>query len=120
MFTTQYHFTFVSEEHEEFFKAAIHEIGSTYPPTVAAVYLLSACAETRERFWQIMDLDGGISSDPWECWKDEDSRRCYALAVNLTCGGYHPVLSPAYLYDTPLAPILWAATEFWYHNRGIA
>ena len=29
---------------------------------------------------------------------DEDSRRCVALAVNLTGGGSYPVLSPAYLY----------------------
>jgi len=92
-------FHFVSADHEEFFHQAVHATGTAYPPAIAALYLLSACAETRE---------------------DEDSRRCVALAVNLTGGGSYPVLSPAYLYDTPIAPVLWAATEFWFRNRDIA
>ena len=113
-------FHFVSADHEEFFHQAVHATGTAYPPTIAALYLLAACAETRERVWEVMDPDGNIKDDCWDLWQDEDSRRCVALAVNLTGGGSYPVLSPAYLYDTPIAPVLWAATEFWFRNRDIA
>ena len=113
-------FTFSSKEHEEFFAAALHETGTAYPPNIAVIYLLSATAETRDRFWSMVDLDGNFVDDCRDCCQDLDSRRCVALAVNLTGGGSYPVLSPAYLYDTPIAPVLWAATEFWFRNRDIA
>lgn len=119
-YSVPFQFPFSSKDHEEFFRQAIHETGCVYPSSVAAVYLLSACAETRENFWEIVDLDGSVQDDLWDCWQEEDSRRCVALAVNFTCGGYYPALSPAWLYDTPLAPVLWAATEFWYRNRNAA
>ena len=88
-------FPFVSADHEEFFHQAVH-------------------------VWEVMDPDGYVKDDCWDLWQDEDSRRCVALAVNLTGGGSYPVLSPAYLYDTSIAPVLWAATEFWFRNRDIA
>ena len=115
-----FQFPFVSTDHEDFFHEAVHATGTAYPPTVAAVYLLSACADVRERIWEVVDPDGCIKDDCWDCWTDEDSRRCVALAANLTGGGSYPVLSPAYLYDTPLAPVLWAAVEFWLRNRDVA
>lgn len=120
MFFVTYQFSFASADHEEFFRQAVHATGTAYPPTIAALYLLSACTETRAHFWEVMDPDGCIKDDCWDCWTDEDSRRCVALAANLTGGGSYPVLSPAYLYDTPLAPVLWAAVEFWLRNRDIA
>ena len=120
MFVTIYEFPFASAAHEDFFREAVHETGAVYPPTVAALYLLSACAEAREHFWEVVDPDGCIKDDRWECWQDEDSRRCVALAANLTGCGSYPVLSPACLYDTPLAPVLWAAVEFWFRNRAVA
>ena len=115
-----FQFPFVSADHEEFFHQAVHATGTAYPPTIAALYLLSACAETRERVWEVMDPDGYVKDDCWDCWQDEASRRCVALPVNLTGGGSYPALSPAYLYDTSIAPVLWAATEFWFRNRDIA
>ena len=71
-------FHFVSADHEEFFHQAVHATGTAYPPTIAALYLLSACAETRERVWEVMDPDGYVKDDCWDCWQDEDSRRCVA------------------------------------------
>lgn len=120
MFVTIYEFPFVSTAHEDFFREAVHATGTAYPPTVAALYLLSACAEVREHFWEVVDPDGYIKDDRWDCWQDEDCRRCVALAANLTGCGSYPVLSPAYLYDTTLAPVLWAAMEFWFRNRAVA
>lgn len=79
-------FHFVSADHEEFFHQAVHATGAAYPPAIAALYLLSACAETRERVWEVMDPDGYVKDDCWDCWQDEDSRRCVALAVNLAAG----------------------------------
>ena len=35
-------FHFVSADHEEFFHQAVHATGTAYPPTIAALYLLSA------------------------------------------------------------------------------
>lgn len=115
-----FNFPFVDSDHADFFASALHEIGSAYPPTVSAVYLLSATLETRARFWAVVDLDGNIKDDRWDTWETEDSRRVVALAVNLTYGDSYPVLAPAYLYASPLAPILWAATEYWYRNCGVA
>lgn len=43
-------FTFTSKEHKEFFAAVLHETGTAYPPNIAAIYLLSATAETRNHF----------------------------------------------------------------------
>lgn len=111
-------FTFTDKEHEEFFAEVLHEIGTTYPPNVAAIYLLSATAETRDRFWNIADLDGNFVDDCWDIWQDLDSRRCVALAANLGCnGGSYPELSPAYLYGSPLAPVFRCAVDYWYSNR---
>lgn len=112
-----YEFPFIDKTHEEFFVDAVREIGSAYPPTIAAIYLLSATSETRAHFWEMINMDGGIVDDMWDMWQDEDSRRAVALAVNLSCGDGYPVLSPAYLYASPLAPILRAAVEYWYCNR---
>ena len=120
MFCVIYDFPFTSADHEEFFRQVVHETGSVYPVTIAALYLLSACAEVREHFWEVVDPDGYIKDDRWDCWQDEDCRRCVALAANLTGCGSYPVLSPAYLYDTTLAPVLWAAMEFWFRNRAVA
>lgn len=120
LYFTPFHFPFITKDHEDFFREAVHATGSAYPPTIAALYLLSACGETREHLWEMVDPDGDIKDDLWDCWQSEDSRRCVALAVNLSGGGSYPVLSPAYLYDTPIAPVLWAATEFWFRNRDIA
>lgn len=117
---TPYKFPFLDSEHENFFVSAVHEVGSTYPATIAALYLLSATAETRAHFWELVDMDGNIKDDLWDVWQDEDSRRCVALAVNLLYGDSYSVLSPAYLYATPLASVLWAATEYWYRNRSAA
>ena len=115
-----FNFPYVSKDHEDSFREAVHTTGTAYQPTIAALYLLTACAETRGHIGEVVDPDGDIKDDCWDLWQDEDSRRCVALAVNLTGGGSYPVLSPAYLYDSPIAPVLWAATEFWYRNRGIA
>ena len=115
-----FQFPFVSTDHEDFFHEAVHATGTAYPPTVAALYLLSACADVRERIWEVVDPDGCIKDYCWDCGRGEDRRRCVALAANLTGGGSYPVLSPAYLYDTPLAPVLWAAVEFWLRNRDVA
>ena len=41
-------FVFSSREHEEFFAEVLHETGTAYPPNIAAIYLLSATAETRD------------------------------------------------------------------------
>ena len=114
-----YTLPFVSKAHEDFFCETVHATGTAYQPTIAALYLLSACAETREHIWEVVDPDGEIKDDCWDIWQDEDSRRCVALAANLTGCGSYPVLSPAYLYDSPIAPVLWAATEFWFRNRDI-
>ena len=112
-----FEFPFMDSLHEDHFNSALYEIGSTYPSIVAAIYLLSATRETRAHFWELVDHDGNIKDDLWDVWQDEDSRRCVALAVNLLYGDSYPVLSPAYLYDTPLASALWAAMEYWYRNR---
>lgn len=115
-------FTFADQEHQEFFADALHEIGTTYPPNVAAIYLLSATSETRDRFWNMIDLDGNFANDCWDCWQelDLDSRRCVALAENLAYdGGSFPELSPAYLYNSPLAPVFRSAVDYWYSNRGL-
>ena len=53
-------FVFSSREHEEFFADVLHETGTAYPPNIAAIYLLSATAETRDRFWSMVDLDGNF------------------------------------------------------------
>lgn len=115
-----FNFPFVDSDHADFFASALREIGSAYPPTVAAVYLLSTTPETRAHIWHVVSLDGEILDDLWDTWDTEDSRRLVALAVNLAYGDSYPVLSPAYLYASHLAPVLWAATEYWYRNRGIA
>lgn len=65
-------FPYVSADHKEFFHQVVHETGSAYPSTIAALYLLSACAETREHFGEIMDPDGHIKDDCWDIWQDED------------------------------------------------
>lgn len=113
-------FTFTCKEHEEFFAEVLHEIGTAYPPNVAAIYLLSATQETRNRIWDMMDLDGNFVDDCWYRWQelDLDSRRCVALAENLAYdGGSFPELSPAYLYSSPLAPVFRAAVDYWYSNQ---
>ena len=114
-------FPFTGSEHQEFFAAVLHEIGTAYPPNVAAIYLLSATPETRAHFWSMVDLDGNFIDDCCDCWQDLDSRRCVALAANLGCnGGSYPELSPAYLYSSPLAPVFRSAVDYWYSNRGLA
>ena len=46
-----------------------------------------------------------------------DTRRLLALTANLAVGdGPYPDLAPAYLYSGPYAPILKAATDYWYSN----
>jgi len=114
-------FVFSSREHEEFFADVLHETGTAYPPNIAAIYLLYATAETRDRFWSMVDLDGNFVDDCRDCWQDLDSRRCVALAANLGFnGGSYPELSPAYLYSSPLAPVFRSAVDYWYSNRGLA
>lgn len=113
-------FPFTGSEHQEFFAAVLHEIGTAYPPNVAAIYLLSATPETRAHFWSMVDLDGNFIDDCCDCWQDLDSRRCVALAANLGCnGGSYPELSPAYLYSSPLASVFRSAVDYWYSNGGL-
>lgn len=113
-------FVFSSREHEEFFADVLHETGTAYPPNIAAIYLLSATAETRDRFWSMVDLDGNFVDDCRDCWQDLDSRRCVALAANLGCnGGSYRELSPAYLYSSPLASVFRSAVDYWYSNGGL-
>ena len=112
-----FQFPFTSKEHEDFFTYALHETGTAYPPNIAAIYLLSATADTRSRIWNMVDLDGNFYDDCWDCWQDLDTRRCVALAANLSCGGgSYSELSPAYLYSGSMAPVFRAAVEYWYSN----
>ena len=67
-----------------------------------------------------LDLDGNFRGLP-EDWSDgtanPDTRRLLALTANLAVGdGPYPDLAPAYLYSGPYAPILKAATDYWYSN----
>ena len=111
---------FMSWEHKDFFEYAMHDTGTAYPPNIAAIYLLSASENTRADFYRLVDLDGNFLGLP-EDWRDmtanPDTRRLMALAANLAVGdGPYPDLSPAYLYSGPYAPILKAATNYWYTN----
>ena len=111
---------FMSREHKDFFEYAMHETGTAYPPNIAAIYLLSANENTRASFYKLVDLDGnflGVSENWQDTTTDPDTRRLMALAANLAVGdGPYPDLSPAYLYSGPCAPILKAATDYWYRN----
>lgn len=107
-------------EHKTLFENAMHDTGTAYPPNIAAIYLLSAHEDTRADFWNLVDLDGNFRGLP-EDWSDgttnPDTRRLLALTANLAVGdGPYPDLSPAYLYSGPCAPILKAATDYWYSN----
>ena len=107
-------------EHKTLFENAMHDTGTAYPPNIAAIYLLSAHEDTRADFWNLVDLDGNFRGLP-EDWSDgttnPDTRRLLALTANLAVGdGPYPDLAPAYLYSGPYAPILKAATDYWYRN----
>ncbi len=103
-------FPFTGNEYEEFFAEMLHEIGTTCPPNVAAIYLLSTTPETRVHFWNMVDLDGNFVDDCWNRWQD--------LAANLACNGCsYPELSPAYLYSSPLAPMFRSAVDYWFSNQ---
>lgn len=111
---------FMSREHKDFFEYAMHETGTAYPPNIAAIYLLSANENTRASFYKLVDLDGnflGVSENWQDTTTDPDTRRLMALAANLAVGdGPYPDLSPACLYSGLCAPILKAATDYWYRN----
>lgn len=111
---------FMDYEHKTLFENAMHDTGTAYPPNIAAIYLLSAHEDTRADFWSLVDLDGNFRGLP-EDWPGgtaaPDTRRLLALTANLAVGdGPYPDLSPAYLYSGPCAPILKAATDYWYSN----
>ena len=111
---------FMDYEHKTLFENAMHDTGTAYPPNIAAIYLLSAHEDTRADFWNLVDLDGNFRGLP-EDWPDgttnPDTRRLLALTANLAVGdGPYPDLAPAYLYSGPYAPILKAATDYWYSN----
>lgn len=110
-------FPFVDEAHRVFFEDFVYEFGRADAGDIAAVYLLSATPETRREFWSLVDADGHIKDDCWEAdWQTPDTRRCIALAVNLTYGDTYPELSPAVLYDSLLRPVFATAVYYWYEN----
>lgn len=108
-------FPFVDQDHRDFFEEQVFELGVADPCDVAAIYLLSALPETRSAFWDLMGVDGHMAYDCWDAsWQTPDTRRCVALASNLTDGAEYPELSPAYLCASPLRPVLAAAVRYWY------
>lgn len=114
-FHIPYQFPFVDGDHRDFFDDRIFELGVADPSDIAAVYLLSALEETRAAFWDLMGVDGHMLDDCWTAgWQTPDTRRCVALASNLTDGTQYPDLSPASLYASPLRPVLAAAVAYWY------
>lgn len=111
--------------HKDFFLSAITKMKSdNFQNAVLFAYLMSACVETREQFWELWaDYQRDSSSDYWvevmESFKWQlDVRRCIALAANL-CGdgGFCAELTPAYLYDSDLAPVFLAAVLFWFYHK---
>lgn len=109
-----YHFHFADAKHKDSFTAAVKDIGIPAPDVILPLFLLTATSETRTRVAELVDLDGVLRDDPRDEWQTEDARRCVALAANLTRGACSPILSPSYLYDTPLAPVLRSAVNYWY------
>lgn len=105
--------TFISKAHKEAYEKAVQELeGAVGPFTLVLLFILTACAVTRDHLWEILDPAFPHSEILPDCltadWMTDEARFLVALASAVSCETFADRAAKGALFPTVIDALAWA------------